>query len=84
PGIDPTIEQSVCELFFTTKEQGTGIGLSVAKIVAQSHGGWFRLSNRPDGGACACLSIPIIEDAILQNIIKPPGAGSWEPAGYEE
>ncbi|MBX2807715.1 MAG: ATP-binding protein [Cellvibrionaceae bacterium] len=55
------------ELFFTTKSQGTGIGLSVVNHVAQSHGGRFELKNSATGGLCAELVLPII---ILE---KPVG-----------
>ncbi len=58
-GVDPTIEKNLNTMFFTTKEQGTGIGLSVVRIVAQSHGGSFTLSNRQEGGTCARLTLPL-------------------------
>ena len=48
------------EMFFTTKDQGTGIGLSVVRIVAQAHRGEFTLTNRPQGGCCAQLRLPLI------------------------
>ena len=61
-GLSPVFEKQQDKLFFTTKEQGTGIGLSVVKIVAQSHGGKFQLVNRDGGGACASLQFPIVEE----------------------
>lgn len=60
PGINLSTQDKVQELFFTTKEQGTGIGLSVVNVVAESHGGCFELSNREEGGACARLCLPLI------------------------
>jgi len=59
PGIKALDKEKVQELFFTTKEQGTGIGLSVVNAVAQSHGGSFELDNRPRGGASARLYLPL-------------------------
>ncbi|GMV09165.1 MAG: hypothetical protein AMXMBFR55_08990 [Gemmatimonadota bacterium] len=45
--------------FFTTKPQGTGIGLVLARQIAEAHGGILTLENRPDRGGCvATLSIP--------------------------
>ncbi len=59
-GIDENKKSDVLELFYTTKSQGTGIGLSVVNSVAVSHGGSFRLyANRPNG-TCAELELPII------------------------
>ncbi len=60
PGLSPETAARSNELFFTTKDQGTGIGLSVVTIVAQSHGGRFQLTNRPGGGTCACLYLPVL------------------------
>lgn len=58
-GIEKEIEPQLNTMFFTTKEQGTGIGLSVVRIVAQSHGGSFYLTNRAEAGVCACLTLPL-------------------------
>jgi two-component system sensor histidine kinase FlrB len=63
PALSAELEEHIQEMFFTTKEQGTGIGLSVVKVVAQTHGGTFTLSNRTDtesGGVCAHLRLPIV------------------------
>jgi len=64
PGIAPENLKKVKELFFTSKEQGTGIGLSVVNHVAKSHGGRFVLSNsveaKPFAGLFAELYLPIV------------------------
>lgn len=60
PGLDLSTKDKTQELFFTTKEQGTGIGLSVVNVVAESHGGSFELENRKEGGACARLCLPLV------------------------
>lgn len=36
---------------------GSGLGLTIAMDVARAHGGELHLSNRPEGGACAQLSL---------------------------
>jgi nitrogen fixation/metabolism regulation signal transduction histidine kinase len=48
--------------FFTTKPEGTGIGLVLSRQIAEAHGGSLTLENRNDGpGAMASLEIPVME-----------------------
>ena len=45
--------------FFTTKPEGTGIGLVLARQIAEAHGGSFTLANRGDRSGCvATLHLP--------------------------
>lgn len=47
--------------FFTTKPEGTGIGLVLARQVAEGHGGSVSLENRDDGAGCvARLRVPLV------------------------
>lgn len=57
-GIDPALREEVFRPFFTTKPEGTGVGLSFARQVARSHGGdvTLRLEDPPQG-ASLCLII---------------------------
>jgi len=36
---------------------GSGLGLTIARDVAQAHGGRLTLGNHPEGGACVILSL---------------------------
>jgi two-component system, sensor histidine kinase FlrB len=45
PGIDPSKIHQVTEAFYTTRAQGTGLGLAVAQVVARAHGGQFFIEN---------------------------------------
>lgn len=38
---------------------GAGLGLSIARGIARAHGGGLRLVNRPEGGLCAEVSLPL-------------------------
>lgn len=56
-GIPPHLLSRIFEPFFTTKADlhGTGLGLSIARMIVEMHGGGLVISNRPEGGACACV-----------------------------
>jgi two-component system, NtrC family, nitrogen regulation sensor histidine kinase NtrY len=50
--------------FFTTKPQGSGIGLVLSRQIAEAHGGSLSLDNRADRRGCiAALRIPVAETA---------------------
>lgn len=60
PGIHHPIGGAIGERFSASREGGTGagLGMAIAKQVAQSHGGQLSWSNRPDGGAIVTLWLP--------------------------
>jgi nitrogen fixation/metabolism regulation signal transduction histidine kinase len=46
--------------FFTTKPEGSGIGLVLCRQIAENHGGTLTLANRPDAAGCvATLRVPV-------------------------
>ena len=58
-GIPPDILQKVFTPFFTTKSEGVGLGLTMARKIVTSHGGTLTLSNRPEGGAAVRILLPV-------------------------
>jgi two-component system sensor histidine kinase KdpD len=64
PGIPPGEEERVFERFHRAARpgvRGVGLGLPIARAIAQAHGGRLSASNRPGGGAVFRLTLPILE-----------------------
>jgi two-component system NtrC family sensor kinase len=59
----------VFEPFYTTKVvgKGTGLGLSTCYGILQQHHGEITCGNRPLGGACIIIRLPLAAEAVAQN-----------------
>jgi C4-dicarboxylate-specific signal transduction histidine kinase len=59
----PTEEpRRIFERFFSTKREGMGMGLTIARSIIASHGGELAAANAQDGGACVYFSLPVIKE----------------------
>ncbi|HEX3436420.1 MAG TPA: ATP-binding protein [Pseudacidobacterium sp.] len=57
--------------FYTTKRTGTGVGLVLARQIAEAHGGSLELRNRSDAKGCqAEVRIPLTTDHEAANIVE--------------
>lgn len=51
PGIPPDVQEKIFVPFFTTKEDGSGIGLSLSRQIMRLHGGALTVRSDPDSDA---------------------------------
>jgi signal transduction histidine kinase len=58
-GLDEETVEKMFNPFFTTKENGTGLGLTIAHRLVEAHGGNLIARNRPEGGAEFMVVLPI-------------------------
>jgi len=58
PGIPAELRQRVFEPYFTTKQDGTGLGLALVRHTIEAHGGTLTVSETPGGGATFSIVLP--------------------------
>jgi two-component system sensor histidine kinase KdpD len=72
PGLPPGREQAIFEKFTRGKEEsnivGVGLGLAIVRAVVVAHGGNIRAYNRPQGGACFAITLPVGHPPAIKEI----------------
>ena len=62
-GIPTDMIHKIFEPYFTTKVDGTGLGLTMAYKVVKEHGGDIRVQSEQGKGTCFTISLPILRKA---------------------
>ncbi len=58
-GLSPEIAEKIFRPFFTTKDQGIGMGLSISRSIVESHAGRLWAAPGPSGGAVFQFTVPV-------------------------
>ena len=61
PGIPEDKLKAVFEPFFTSKAEGMGMGLSIARTIVEAHRGLIWARNRDHGGASFRIKLPLVQ-----------------------
>jgi signal transduction histidine kinase len=59
PGIPPQLREKIFTLYFTTKKEGSGIGLAMTFRIVQLHDGTIDFTSEPGKGASFSIRLPI-------------------------
>ena len=60
PGMNEAVLTNALVPFYSTKRSGTGLGLALAREIAEAHGGRITLANRDGGGLVVSLILPLV------------------------
>ena len=70
PGIPEDKLKEVFEPFFTSKAEGMGMGLSIARTIIEAHNGQISAKNRDHGGASFRIRLPLVSQSAIQETMK--------------
>jgi CheY-like chemotaxis protein len=76
PGIPEEVLERIFDPYFTTKPEGTGLGLAVTHSIVAKHQGFIRVESPPGQGACFTVMIPAVPGLVP---IEASQGGGKEP-----
>jgi signal transduction histidine kinase len=59
PGVPAELLPRIFDPYFSTHDAGTGLGLPIARRIAEEHGGGITARNRPEGGLEVVVTLPV-------------------------
>jgi signal transduction histidine kinase len=59
-GIPEDLQRRVFDPLFSTRQEGTGLGLTIARRIAEAHGGEVVLESGPGSGTCVTVRMPMV------------------------
>ena len=72
-GMTPEVLARIGEPFFTTRSEGTGLGLGITRRIVEEHGGTLRIASQPGQGTEIALRLPLAPPASRGAAPVPTG-----------
>ena len=66
-GIPPDQMEKIFNYYYTTKEDGVGLGLPIAARIIEAHGGQLKLESQPGAGTKVTIQLPIQQGQKLED-----------------
>ncbi|MBL8961374.1 MAG: PAS domain-containing protein [Gemmatimonadetes bacterium] len=60
PTIPPDVLGKVFQMFYSTKEKGTGIGLAICQRIIEEHEGTIAIASNPESGTTLTVTLPVL------------------------
>ncbi len=70
PGIPDTVQSKIFDPYFSTKEDGSGLGLTICHSVIAKHGGHIIFDSGKDGGSSITIYLPAGKTSAKSNVIE--------------
>jgi signal transduction histidine kinase len=94
PGVPDAVRERIFRPFVSTKEDGTGFGLAIARVMVQEHEGRIELAagdgfggeagHGGEGGATFVVELPLHDPSSAEEGDHSPGEGATEEGATEE
>ncbi|NOX80002.1 MAG: PAS domain-containing protein [Deltaproteobacteria bacterium] len=82
PGVDPGVVDRIFDPYFSTKQGGCGLGLSICHSIITQHKGRIKVSSAPEGGAVFVIQLPASTSVVTsEQQVKLEAQGPRQEGG---
>ena len=79
-GIPPHLREKIFHLYFSTKKDGSGLGLATSKRIAEEHGGFIEVESEEGKGSQFSVFLPYVRDEAIRDDAAVPRGVEARPA----
>ncbi|MDF1613677.1 hybrid sensor histidine kinase/response regulator [Desulfurivibrio dismutans] len=72
PGVEPAVLEKIFDPYFTTKKEGSGLGLTICHSIVDKHDGKITVDSRPAAGTTFTITLPASRQSAAEVREKAP------------